>query len=169
MIKENNVCMRENPFYVDTVRMFRDRRYKYKGLLKVWNKKYASLVKQSKLMEAQDAKNLSILYNSLQLAHKVILNSFYGYVMLKGSRWYSMEMAAMVCHTGSQIILDSKKLVDEIGKPLELDTDGIWCLLPSGFPEFYTLTFKDGSKKNLEYPCSVLNKLTHDKFSNPQY
>ena len=101
MIKENTVCMRENAFYVDTVRMFRDRRYKYKGLLKVWQRKYSALVKENKLIEAQNAKNLSILYNSLQLAHKVILNSFYGYVMRKGSRWYSMEMAAMVTHIGS--------------------------------------------------------------------
>jgi len=36
-----------------------------------------------------------ILYDSLQLAHKCILNSFYGYVMRKGARWYSMEMAGI--------------------------------------------------------------------------
>ena len=29
-------------------------------------------------------KNKEILYDSLQLAHKCILNSFYGYVMRKG-------------------------------------------------------------------------------------
>lgn len=29
------VCQRENSFYVDTVRAFRDRRYEYKGLNKV--------------------------------------------------------------------------------------------------------------------------------------
>lgn len=33
-----------------------------------------------------------VLYDSLQLAHKCILNSFYGYVMRRGARWYSMEM-----------------------------------------------------------------------------
>jgi DNA polymerase epsilon subunit 1 len=31
--------MRENSFYVDTVRAFRDRRYTYKGLVKVWKGK----------------------------------------------------------------------------------------------------------------------------------
>jgi DNA polymerase epsilon subunit 1 len=36
-----------------------------------------------------------VLYDSLQLAHKCILNSFYGYVMRKGARWYSMEMAGI--------------------------------------------------------------------------
>ena len=40
----------------------------------------------------------------LQLAHKCILNSFYGYVMRKGARWYSMEMAGVVTHTGANII-----------------------------------------------------------------
>ena len=29
--RENIICQRENSFYVDTVRMFRDRRYDYKG------------------------------------------------------------------------------------------------------------------------------------------
>ncbi len=44
-----------------------------------------------------------------QLAHKCILNSFYGYVMRKGARWYSMEMAGVVTHTGANIIKVSKK------------------------------------------------------------
>jgi len=33
--RTTTVCQRENSFYVDTVRAFRDRRYKFKGLLKV--------------------------------------------------------------------------------------------------------------------------------------
>jgi DNA polymerase epsilon subunit 1 len=36
--KESIVCQRENPFYVNTVRAFRDRRYEYKALLKSWKK-----------------------------------------------------------------------------------------------------------------------------------
>ena len=35
--KATTICQRENSFYVDTVRAFRDRRYKFKGLLKVFN------------------------------------------------------------------------------------------------------------------------------------
>lgn len=46
----------------------------------------------------------AILYESLQLAHKCILNSFYGYVMRRGSRWYSMEMGGVVTHLGANII-----------------------------------------------------------------
>ena len=32
--RTDTVCMRENPFYVNTVRNFRDRRYDYKRLTK---------------------------------------------------------------------------------------------------------------------------------------
>jgi hypothetical protein len=34
-LKHTTICQRENSFYVDTVRAFRDRRYEFKGLLKV--------------------------------------------------------------------------------------------------------------------------------------
>lgn len=71
-----------------------------------------------------------ILYDSLQLAHKCILNSFYGYVMRRGARWYSMEMAGIgalsrknildtnssaVCATGASIITMARQLVERIG------------------------------------------------------
>ena len=46
--KTDTVCMRENPFYVDTVRDFRDRRYEFKRLVKVW---------LGKLKEAKEAGN----------------------------------------------------------------------------------------------------------------
>ena len=35
-------------------------------------------------VEIKRANGLLVLYDSLQLAHKCILNSFYGYVMRKG-------------------------------------------------------------------------------------
>jgi len=31
------------------------------------------------------------------------------------------------------------KLVEQLGRPLELDTDGIWCALPASFPEVFKL------------------------------
>ena len=37
--REAGICMRENDFYVGTVRAFRDRRYEYKGLNKQWKGK----------------------------------------------------------------------------------------------------------------------------------
>ena len=167
-LKENTVCMRGNSFYVDTIRDFRDRRYEFKGFVKVYKTKMQEYEAQNDMVKAQEANDMSIMYESLQLAHKVILNSFYGYVMRRGARWFSMEMAAMVTHIGSNIIMDARKLIDRIGKPLELDTDGIWCLLPKGFPESFTFNTTFGKKK-ISYPCSMLNLLIYDKYANPQY
>jgi DNA polymerase epsilon subunit 1 len=168
-LKEDIVCMRENSFYVDTVRDFRDRRYEFKNLVKVWKGKLDEAIKLKDFAKKDEAKNLMNLYESLQLAHKIILNSFYGYVMRKGARWHSMEMAAMVTHIGSNIITESKNLVERIGKPLELDTDGIWCLLPLGFPENSTIKFKNGKKINFSFPCTMLNQLVYEKYCNDQY
>lgn len=161
--------MRENSFYVDTVRDFRDRRYEYKTLVKVWTGKLQEAVKARDTLKIEEAKNLMNLYESLQLAHKIILNSFYGYVMRRGARWYSMEMAAMVTHTGSCIITDSRSLFDQIGVPLELDTDGIWTLLPKGFPEFSKFNLSNGKTVGFSFPCTMCNVLIYDKYANKQY
>jgi DNA polymerase epsilon subunit 1 len=170
IIREAIICQRENPFYINTVRDFRDRRYDYKGKAKVWKGKTDALkASGAPSSEIEDAKKMSIVYDSLQLAHKVILNSFYGYVMRKGSRWYSMEMAGVTCLTGATIIQLARQLVERLGRPLELDTDGIWCMLPATFPENFAFKLKNGKKMNISYPCVMLNHLVHDKFTNHQY
>lgn len=130
-----SVCQRENPFYVDTVRAFRDRRYDYKQMLKRWKRKLAEAEAASNEEESREAKGMIVIYDSLQLAHKCILNSFYGYVMRRGARWYSMEMAGVVTQTGAGIIRRARQFIERIGVPLELDTDGIWCTLPISFPD----------------------------------
>ena len=168
--REAIICQRENPFYIDTVKDFRDRRYDYKGKQKVWKGKTDALKSAgAPAAEVEDAKKMIVLFDSLQLAHKVILNSFYGYVMRKGSRWYSMEMAGVTCLTGAHIIQMARQLVERIGRPLELDTDGIWCMLPATFPENYAFKMKNGKKLAISYPCVMLNHLVHDKFTNHQY
>ncbi|EGX96367.1 DNA polymerase epsilon [Cordyceps militaris CM01] len=169
-VREAIVCQRENPFYINTVRDFRDRRYDYKGKAKVWKGKTDTLkASGASASEIEAAKKMTIVYDSLQLAHKVILNSFYGYVMRKGSRWYSLEMAGVTCLTGATIIQLARKLVERLGRPLELDTDGIWCMLPATFPENFAFKLKNGKKLNISYPCVMLNHLVHDKFTNHQY
>lgn len=102
--REAGICMRENSFYVDTVQEFRDRRYEYKGLTKKWKGVKETAKKAGDKAKASEASDMTVLYDSLQLAHKCILNSFYGYVMRKGARWFSMEMAGVVTHTGANII-----------------------------------------------------------------
>jgi len=157
-MRESTICQRENSFYVNTVRAFRDRcaasrragptwkagpdacrrrgcppplhydsRYEYKELNKVAKKKLDAAIavrgwhpasnaafvpcahqagthgwrpplgrfQEGNLVKIEEGKKLVVLYDSLQLAHKCILNSFYGYVMRKGARWYSMEMAGI--------------------------------------------------------------------------
>ncbi|CEF64463.1 DNA polymerase epsilon catalytic subunit A [Strongyloides ratti] len=168
--RTTRVCEREHGFFVDTVKAFRDRRYDYKEKLKKAKGELAKTPPDD-LNGIRIGQSRVILYESLQMAHKCILNSFYGYAMRRGSRWFSMEMAGIVCHTGANIIQEARKLVEQIGRPLELDTDGIWCMLPSSLPE--NLTFKlQGLKKDkvtISYAGSMLNALVKDKFTNHQY
>lgn len=164
--EESTVCQRENPFYVNTVRSFRDKRYQYKSDLKKCKEDLSKTNDPSRIIELQ---SLSVIYDSLQLAHKCILNSFYGYVMRKGARWYSMEMAGIVCLIGAEIIQMARSVVENLGKPLELDTDGIWCIIPSSFPGRFVLNVKDSTSRSIFYPCVILNKMVHERFTNDVY
>ena len=53
--------------------------------------------------------------------------------------------------------------------PLELDTDGIWTLLPKTFPESFSFNLKNGKKVNFDFPCTMCNHLIYDKYGNKQY
>ena len=70
-----------------------------------------------------------------------------------------MEMAGIVCFTGANIIMRARELVEQIGRPLELDTDGIWCVLSSSFPENVVVKTKNPKKPKAEisYPGAMLN------------
>ncbi|CAB0010464.1 unnamed protein product [Nesidiocoris tenuis] len=169
--RTTTICQKENSFYVDTVRAFRDRRYEYKGLNKVAKKQVADAIAKGDAGEIKTAKNREILYDSLQLAHKCILNSFYGYVMRRGARWHSMEMAGITCYTGANIITKAREIIEQVGRPLELDTDGIWCILPASFPENYVInSTKPGKAKvTISYPNAVLNSMVKEHFTNHVY
>ncbi|XP_068086023.1 DNA polymerase epsilon catalytic subunit 1 [Anabrus simplex] len=169
--RRTTICQKENSFYVDTVRAFRDRRYEYKGLSKVAKKQVAEAVAKGDAGEIKSAKNREVLYDSLQLAHKCILNSFYGYVMRRGARWHSMEMAGIVCYTGAAIITKAREIIEKIGRPLELDTDGIWCILPESFPENYVFYTTTPKKKEvvISYSNAVLNSMVKEHFTNHVY
>jgi hypothetical protein len=45
------------------------------------------IARQGDEKAAKEAGDKNLLFDSLQLAHKCILNSFYGYVMRKGAWW----------------------------------------------------------------------------------
>lgn len=57
--------MRENSFYIDTVRDFRDRRYEYKGLVKKWKGVLEKCKEKGDSSGAKEAKDLAALYDSL--------------------------------------------------------------------------------------------------------
>ncbi|CAF1429706.1 unnamed protein product [Rotaria sp. Silwood1] len=86
-------------------------------------------------------------------------------------RWHRMEMGGIVCTTGSIIIKRTRELVEQIERSLELDTDGIWCVLPAAFPENYELITRDPSRPKvvISYPCSLLNLIIKDHYTNDQY
>ena len=44
-------------------------------------------------------------------------------------------------------------------RPLELDTDGIWCILPATFPENYVIKTSNPKrpKVTISYPGAMLN------------
>ncbi|XP_067911587.1 DNA polymerase epsilon catalytic subunit A [Heterodontus francisci] len=87
------------------------------------------------------------------------------------ARWYSMEMAGIVCHTGANIITQARELIEQIGRPLELDTDGIWCVIPNSFPENFVIKSNNPKKPKvtISYPGAMLNILVKEQFTNEQY
>lgn len=36
-------------------------------------------------------------------------------IMFRRARWYSMEMAGIVCYTGANIITQARELIEQIG------------------------------------------------------
>jgi DNA polymerase epsilon subunit 1 len=80
-----------------------------------------------------------------------------------------MEMAGIVTYTGAHLIMQARELVEQVGRPLELDTDGIWCILPSSFPQDYKFQLRSGKKVTLEYPCAMLNADVAERYTNHQY
>lgn len=82
-----------------------------------------------------------------------------------------MDMAGIVCYTGANIITKTREIVEKVGRPLELDTDGIWCILPASFPDNFTVRTSHPTKKkfNISYPNAVLNAMVKEHFTNEQY
>ena len=78
--RTNTVCMRENPFYVNTVRAFRDRRYDYKLLTKTWKGKKVEAEKKNDLIGRKLAEDKEVLS-----CYKFIMRSKFHRFTFKGS------------------------------------------------------------------------------------
>ena len=55
-------------------------------------------------------------------------------------------------------------------RPLELDTDGIWCCLPGSFPDEYKFVTRGGGRAHkVNYPGLMLNVMCAEHNANDQY
>ena len=54
-------------------------------------------------------------------------------------------------------------------RPLELDTDGIWCCLPGSFPEEFAFGTASGKVHRINYPGLILNVICAEHNTNHQY
>lgn len=55
--------------------------------------------------------------------------------------------------------MKAREIIENVGRPLELDTDGIWCMLPASFPSNFvvkTAIPKKGTV-SISYPNAILN------------
>ena len=93
----------------------------------------------------------------MQVAHKCVLN-FLWVRHEEGRRWRDAH--------GRNCGVDGCSIERRLGSwsrrwgPPELDTDGIWCMLPESFPENYVLTSSRRTvhkKVTFFYPCGMLN------------
>jgi DNA polymerase epsilon subunit 1 len=63
--------------------LFGGGRYEYKVLTKNWKNEKVKAEMAGDAVGRKAAEDKEVVFDSLQLAHKCILNSFYGYVMRK--------------------------------------------------------------------------------------
>ncbi len=83
-----------------------------------------------------------------------------------------MVVAMSLRDHGSCARVQAREIVEQLGMPLELDTDGIWCALPGSFPENLEFATNEPGKRGklvVSYPGAMLNVMVRDNFTNPQY
>lgn len=90
----------------------------------------ARLAAKRRLKSVNDAREHSRL-DALQSSFKILINSFYGYLGYARGLFNDYAQADRVTRTGRAIL---KSMISEIrkdgGTPIEVDTDGIFCVPP---------------------------------------
>ena len=72
-------------------------------------------------------------WDALQATFKILINSFYGYLGFPQARFNDYELAAGVTEQGRDILRGMVAQLRELGaQPIEIDTDGIYFVPPSG-------------------------------------
>ncbi len=84
---------------------------------------------KAKMQQASDAERGYL--DALQTAFKVLINSFYGYLGFSQARFNDYAAAARVAEEGRAILRQMIEWISEHGgKPIEIDTDGIYFVPP---------------------------------------
>jgi DNA polymerase epsilon subunit 1 len=108
-----------------------------------------------------DAVEKLAVNNSLQLAYKIILNSFSHYVLNKESRWYLRDIEEEFLTKRLEIDQKTYRIIEKMGIMLATDNDGMWCLLPETFPGKFTIHLSDGNELSFSFLSLLLNFQTN--------
>lgn len=74
--------------------------------------------------------------DAMQSSFKLLINSFYGYLGFEGARFNDFDAAERVAARGRQLLCDMVTAIRAGGgRPIEIDTDGIFFVPPNGDAE----------------------------------
>ncbi len=87
---------------------------------------------KSAMREAPD-ENQRLELDALQTTFKILINSFYGYLGFSQARFNDFDIADRITREGRELLTQMVMWLEDNGaKPVEIDTDGIYYVPPSG-------------------------------------
>ncbi|MFN8008309.1 MAG: DNA polymerase domain-containing protein [Terriglobia bacterium] len=90
-------------------------------------------IEAKKLAQRAKSQEEKIHLNALQTAFKILINSFYGYLGTSFSNFADFQAAGKVTEWGQRVLRQMIDWLRERGcQIIELDTDGIYFVLPEG-------------------------------------
>jgi len=85
------------------------------------------------VMKRTKEKSRRAQLSAREQAFKIIINSFYGMLGDKFSLFMTMDEADRVAKTGQDLLKQMMRLIEgESGQVIEVDTDGVMCVMPPG-------------------------------------
>jgi len=90
-------------------------------------------IEAKRLSQQAGTSEEKVHYQALQAAFKILINSFYGYLGTSFSNFSDYQAAGAVTESGQNILRQMIAWLQERGcQIIELDTDGIYFVLPAG-------------------------------------
>ncbi len=88
--------------------------------------------------------------DAMQSTFKILINSFYGYLGFSQARFSDFGIAERVTAEGRSILQQMIKTIEKLdGKPIEIDTDGIYFIPPAVSGAGGMERFREGLRKSL--------------------